>query len=214
MTWINELQANGWALVSGTDATALDVARQIGRPVPAYHGGDEVQLLRPLQRAAAPDKSLSAAHGLEAFPLHTDAAHHPVPPRYIVMRFAEEKPSKCATLLVPVSSIKFDASSLRALRRDVWLVSGGRGKFTTTILDPFLIPGHEIFRYDAACMRPVNSVFKRSGDLLKEILSTVTALRIKWTKKSCLIIDNWHVLHGREAADENESRILERVLVQ
>jgi hypothetical protein len=210
--WINNLETNGWAFFADARASTLEIASRLGRPVPSWRGGDEVQLLRPRPRDSAPPNSLSSLHGLAEFPLHTDAAHHPVPPRYVVMRLAQGNITRCATLVVPFSSIAFDQSALASLRRDVWIVNGGRGKFTTTILDSLSISGREIVRYDAACMRPMSRSFARSSWLLQENLGSAPRIRIQWQPTYFLVVDNWRVLHGREAAIGNEQRVLERVL--
>jgi hypothetical protein len=213
-TWMNELRRNGWASFRESTSSTLQIALTLGLPVPAQRNGDVIQLLRPLPEDSAPPNSLSAAHGLNGFPLHTDAAHHPVPPRYIVMRLTGETSTRCATVVVPFSSLAFDLPALAAFRRDVWIVNAGQGKFTTTILDSVSMTGQEILRYDAACMRPASKAFSPSGELMETGLASATKLRFEWTPGSFLVVDNWRVLHGREPAVHDQRRVLERILVQ
>jgi hypothetical protein len=122
------LVLQGWVILN-SDGDLLDLAKQLGTPVASRRGGEAVESLRPRPAEAAPRRSLSAAHGLGNFPLHTDGAHHAVPPRYTVLR--ANAPSRCATTISDMVKIAWRPSDREILSRGVFAVSGGGRGFLT-----------------------------------------------------------------------------------
>jgi len=211
--WRKRLQTDGWAYFDAPNACSLEIASALGKIVPAMREGGLVQSLRPKPATLASSWSLSSVYGLSTFPFHTDAAHHPMPPHYIVMRLVETQKSNCATLILPLSKSNLEASEFATLRRDVWIVNGGRGKFTTTVVNTLTDSVEEIVRFDLACMRPCRPNFSSSLRIMLSYLQRSVPIRIPWVKNHLLVLDNWRMLHGREAAVAGESRTLERVLI-
>ena len=54
-------------------------------------------------------------------------------------------------------------------------------------------------------------IIKKKGDILKNILEESPKIEISWKLNSYLIIDNWRMLHAREAIENTaKSRIIQR----
>lgn len=193
-------------------------ASALGSPVPSTREGPLVDILRVRSRADAPVRSLSGRHGTGPFPLHTDQARVPWPPRYVVLRCRRSHESDRPTLLQPLDALALSAPERAALRRSVWVVDGGRGRFLATILRTDPATGREQVRYDDACMRPAHPAFAASGEVLRAAAARVEPARVNWREGRVLVVDNWRVLHGRAAneagGDRAEERELERVLVR
>lgn len=210
----HQLLKDGFLLGTARDEDELlKVAVSLGTPVPARPGGPIVQELTPLAATEAPSNSLSAAHGVGAFPFHTDAAHHRRPPRWVVMRCEELGSEGRPTLLCDASGLSFAERQWRALERAVWWVrSGGRG-FPASI-----VTRREgmIVRYDRGCMTPADPAFICAGELFEQALRQVAHLRLEWQRDDVVIFDNWRMLHARGDGDGRDAglRRLQRILVR
>lgn len=203
-----------WVSVARDEDELLRAAARLGAPVPVRAGGPVLQELTPLAAEDAPAKSLSSAHGLGAFPFHTDAAHHRRPPRWVVMRCADPGSEDRATLLADASRFPFAERQWRTLERAVWWVrSGGRG-FPASIAKRER--GGMVVRYDRGCMAPADPTFTLAGELFEQALRQAPHVRLEWQRDDLVIIDNWRMLHARAAAEgrDTASRRLQRVLVQ
>lgn len=200
-----QVQARGWSCLATTEEL-IQLARRLGRPACSRRGGQLLDSLRPRERVEAPSPSLSAIHGLSALPLHSDGAHWPVPPRFIVMR--AEGSSACATNILDTREVAWSDAESDLLHRGVLLVRDGRRGFATTILSRRT----SWLRFDEGCMSAGNGVGRQALALAREKLAEAR-VRIAWLRPTTLIIDNWRCLHGREAAQAIEGRVLQRVLV-
>ena len=166
---------------------------------------------------AARRNSTSAIYGLDAFPLHTDMAHWPLPPRYIVMRARKPAGNVVPTLLFDFHNLQLDSLSLSVWRRAVWKVSKVRHPFLCSMY--FEQDRHMGIRWDPCTMSPY-------GPLATEIainafgnfqtLLDKKAVKIIWkSPQDILVVDNWRMLHSRPAIPKSMTkRTLERVLVE
>jgi alpha-ketoglutarate-dependent taurine dioxygenase len=163
------------------------------------------RVLRARESAAAPADTLTARHGLGAFPMHTDGAAQPIPPRWLVMRALA--PTKTATFLYDATPAVLDPANHSLLRRP-WAVTpgGARQAFYAPTLQP-LSCGWRI-RYNRACMHPT------AGTAEPDCLTLLTGLEHHWRLDQVLIIDNWRMLHARGPVATEESRELERIAVK
>lgn len=199
------LEESGWVAIA-TSEDPLTLAEQLGRPVPSRHRGPTREEVRPRRRDEALPRSLSAIHGLAAFPLHTDGAHWAVPPRFVILRAALS--SRCATTVLDSRRMQWSSHDRALLQRGVIFVRDGRGGFPTTIISRRT----DWIRFDRGCMAPGNDSGRRALTIAEATLSRPCA-RIPWHSGVTLVIDNWRCLHGREAATGDEDRVLTRVLV-
>lgn len=217
---IDAVHRDGWATIRLDPSDVPDLAAwayRLGQPVPSQRGGPLVDELRVRPVSDAPDRSLSSRHGTGAFPYHTDQAKCPVPPRYVVLRCRRADGHGRPTLLQPLDQLGLDPTAADALRRAVWVVDGGRGRFTSTILSRPCADGPEALRFDPSYMRPAHARFAGAADVLSAALDDRDPVRVEWDEGLAVVFDNWRVLHARAAretsTDAPERRLLERVLL-
>jgi L-asparagine oxygenase len=211
------LVKNGWCLFRDAELSVdiLRAAALFGRPV-CQQGSSPVSIIMPHETLSARRNTTSALYGLGAFPLHTDMAHWPLPPRYIVMR-ARNSTQNIPTLLIDSTEIKLDQSSLSSWRRAVWRVSKVRHPFLCSMY--FEHHRRLGIRWDFCTMSPYGTLATEIVDRVYrefENLSNTQAIAITWeSTDDILVIDNWRMLHSRPAIPKSAiERILERVLVE
>lgn len=206
------LTAQGWLTVRWPlNRDLLELAAAFGTPRPATRDGPLVNLLAPRSRKDAPPRSLSMQYGDGRFPFHTDAAHWPVPPRYVVLRSVGSDSAR-PTLVADLLPSSLPVGIREALEYDVWLVNGGRGRFLTSIIDSS-DGGQTVVRFDSGCMTPAERSFGRSAAILATRARKV-ASAVLWRQGEALIIDNWRVVHARGPHPRRaEERLLERVMI-
>lgn len=175
----------GWASGSGDIDSIRRQVTSLGWTEAATRRGDAaVSVLRPVNASAARPKSLSAAYGLGQQPLHTDGAHLPDPPDFVVL--VSRRPSMTSTRLWASSAPKGATISLAtALRHGMFLVLNGHDSFYAPA-----VSGTR-YRYDPGCMtacdaraREVEQYFtsqlekpqRTSGQALTRCLSWTTAV--------------------------------------
>lgn len=218
---IQQLHRTGWTAAHLAPSAAPDLATwasRWGTPIPSRLGGPLIDRLRIRETVEAPPRSLSARYGTGAFPFHTDQAKLSVPPRYLVLRCLQTDDPGRATLLQPLDQLDLPPADLDALRRAVWVVDGGRGRFTSALLSASPTLNTEILRFDPSYMRPAHPRFAEAGRRLTDALAEQDPVRIEWEPGLTVAIDNWRVLHARAeqlpAAEViSERRVLERVLL-
>lgn len=211
-----ELSEKGWSLVEAAENTNfLSIASELGRAIPSRLGGSLVDSLRPKSQENSPKACMSAIHGLGRFPFHTDGAYLRTPPRFIVMRLAVGAMSRRCTLLQDSSDLRLSMEDLGTLEHDVWIVTGPRRPFLSSILTTDWHRRTRIIRYDPCCMTLAHRGFVRSRRLIESALEHTEPARIAWTAGWALIVDNWRILHGRDRSlvDDSATRCLERVWI-
>lgn len=171
-----------------------------------------MESLRLLSREAAHPHSLSAIHGQQAFPMHTDGAHHIRPPRFLVIACWSRGKTDVPTLLTRFDSLALTAEEERQCEAAPFLVRIGRRSFYASIVDR----AREFIRFDQGCMTPGTPDAAAALEAMRRRLSGCEKIEFHWQEGDVLIINNWKVLHGRgEAATSASSdRHLLRVSVQ
>jgi len=197
------------------EASTLELACRIGAVVDleniadAYKLGN-LQALKPRERAESNPHSYSAVYGLDEFPLHTDYAHWGTPPRFLMLRCRAGHPS-VTTYLLPWSCIADHASHLIARA-----IVAPRRKHPAQVICPLAVrysKGGQIgFRWDSLFLKPLN----HAAEALAEVVQTrckVDSIEIALSDPGdSLIIDNWHMLHGRSKVPEEAlNRHIERI---
>jgi hypothetical protein len=187
------------------------IARRLGNPVTG-RAGRKIEPLIPTEQARANAKSLSVAHGLGSFPIHTDGAHRLQPPRFVVLVCASPGTSPVGTTLIRFWDLEFTASERTRLEAAPFLVRNGRRSFYSTICSA----SRMFIRYDAGCMVPQGSESEASAKLIAHRASEVGLTPVHWRTGGVLVIDNWNVLHGRglRVSEASFDRKLLRVSVQ
>jgi alpha-ketoglutarate-dependent taurine dioxygenase len=159
-------------------------------------------MLRPVAREAAHPRSISAVHGLDAQPLHTDGAHLPEPPGMVLL--ACQDANSTATLLWDSRGPAARSAPRRALEHGMFLVHNRQDSFFAPA-----VVGRE-HRFDPVCMTPCDSRAHAAAAYLAEQIGR--SERHVWSSDEVLLIDNRHVLHARAAvAEADEDRALTRI---
>lgn len=108
---LRRVRRDGWRLLPlprTTESFSEDLlrfSRRLGDPVPGRRRAT-VEVLRPLAPEAARPRSLSALHGSNTFPLHTDGAYRLLPPRFIVLACQCPGTRSVPTVLVHFADIR------------------------------------------------------------------------------------------------------------
>lgn len=171
--------------------------------------------LTPRHHEMDTPNTYSGIYGLGAFPLHTDFAHWPLPPRFVILRCkigfddvatrlldgqhivnAIGHSTAFRSLLLPRRPVAGTLPLLRLLSRPT---------SSTTCL-----------RWDATYLRPASSAgqigYEQFAALLDERPVEAIALSMPG---DTLVIDNWRMLHGRSPIPMGrEGRILQRAYLE
>jgi hypothetical protein len=205
---IKELQTFGWCeFCLPSREHLLKQARAFGTPVSSRPGAPIIEQLIPRSKPDARPGSLSSIVGRSGMPMHTDAAYHQVPPRWVFL-WSKDISLNCATIVFNPQRTLNEWAGL-GLDRGIWGVSGGGAKFIV----PAISRG--VMRWDPNCMWPLDPSARRATSKLHGLLDDVSPEKINWdVPGKLLILDNWRVLHGREAAYNAPDRILLRILIR
>lgn len=205
------LRATGFALLDTSEDQFKALGHLLGTPIPGRPSGPLIDHLHPMVAADARPRSLSALHGVDAFPLHTDGAHHRVPPRYVLMRLADEAHCETPTLLARIDPRSLLRRDVTLLARETWLVRGGFGR---TFFAPVLDNSRMIMRFDPGCMTQPLGTQLTGARILSRMFAATQVVRIDWEPGRTLVIDNWTVFHGRpQVVTDVARRVLLRQLV-
>jgi hypothetical protein len=202
-----EAASKGWSSSIGT----IDVIRrQAGKlgwlEAPVRVGDPALTVLRPVEKSAAHSRSISAIHGLDEQPLHTDGAHVDRPPDLIVMACSQTSPTS-TRLWRPGQPMKRGGRKMPNddLEHGVFLVDTGGSAFFATART-----GRR-YRYDPGCMLPCDARARAAADYLAHGVEDATDFA--WSEPGLvLVIDNRRVLHGRAAVCvDDETREIQRL---
>jgi alpha-ketoglutarate-dependent taurine dioxygenase len=206
------LACDGYCVLHGVDAEALlPVARELGHPRPDPRDQVLVKDIRPQPVDVANANTLSSRYGMGVFPLHTEAAYLPRPPRFLLLYCVRSGSGGRTTVLLDGAHI-FDRIS-RPRRPGTWVVKAGRRPFLCHALwgNP---PKDFGIRYDRECLFPRGRAAQAEEQLISEFMSKSMPRTVAWAEKQLLIVNNLRMLHGRgETHVDDRDRWLKRVLV-
>jgi alpha-ketoglutarate-dependent taurine dioxygenase len=210
-----QLIQRGWATIveAITEDDMLSVAWDLGQPTPSPTG-ELIKVLVPTLAADAPHQTLSSQYGTGSQPLHTDTAFWPVPVRYVVLSVRGDKRRATELLSFDDATSALGTSERSLVDRSVWRARPGVGNFYCSMR--FQCDGTRGWRFDPITMVPINAAALTLQPALDHILRWHDQrMSISWTDISCIIIDNWRVLHARGAPPVNEGhRQLFRIYVR
>lgn len=212
---LTDLERAGWCRFAASSECEAEItlavdraATLLGRPVAGRAGATRERIV-PRVRAEAHPRSQSAAHGLDALPLHAELSHRPVPCRYVILGCLDPGRSGSATTTLEWRTLGFTADEIALLKGAPLLIRNGRRSFYSTA-----VPRDERFlRYDGECVEAVDTRGHVALETIQARLSSVTPTAHRLQRGEVLIIDNWRMLHGREVVDEHSGRVLTRRLV-
>lgn len=208
------LRDTGWftAKVEGSGQQIVNAVERIcitlGTTVHG-RGGVELETIAPSPRELAHPRSLSALHGLGAFPMHVELSHRTRPCRYVVLACLNPGTPPVATGLLHRDQLAFSSDERALLRNAVVLVRSGRRSFYSSIL-----PADEAWmRFDTGCLEALDARGRAAIELVEKRLTRSTPTLHHWIAGGVLVIDNWRVLHGRTSAEGAVGRRLMRMLI-
>lgn len=213
------LSQYGWTVIDSSiheqkrlAVAILQIASELGHPVPLRLGQDVVSILSPRHQTDGLPNSFTAAFGTGAFPLHTDTAHWERPARYVVLGCLTAGSSERQTIILPWQNLKFNKRTLEEIQTGIFMVRNRKNSFYTQILDS----SKRILRVDFQAMIPKNTyAFSARAAVQEQLGKTPKTVKMKWSPGRILIMDNWKVLHARgESSMTDSDRQLMRVLVQ
>jgi len=211
------VSGQGWATVDDVPREAFGhLANEFGRLVGvsrvSYRVAD--RLVVTTAEKARPG-TLSASYGDAGFPFHSDFAHRPVPPRYVLLR-SPYRSSRPTLVLRAAHAISRIGDS--GLRRGVWRVTKTAQPFACSVL--FIAGDEEGFRFDQDCMVPLTrTAFDCDRELRRLLNGGAMAdhgASVSWVPGRVVILDNWRVLHARGSRPDDETdgdRMLERIVL-
>jgi hypothetical protein len=168
-------------------------------------------LLSPQSQEQGRATSLSGKYGLGPFPLHCNTAFWPIPCRYVILACAKTGISKTATVLFDTSSMNMSDEEKLLATSALFSIRNGRRSFYSSILSPC----RNFVRVDPGCLVPVAEDGIAALALYDRVRLEPALERVHWNVGDVLIIDNWRILHGREAvSDTDDSRSLARILIR
>ncbi len=192
-----QLEQNGWVvLITASDVDFERLAYGFGSPRPSRARGPAFERLSVLTQSDARAHSQSARYGEGAFPFHTDAAHWPVPARFLALRSAT--PSSRPTLIVDAATTLASVGLRSLLENGLFAVVNGRHSFLAAAWDQ----RRSLLRYDPTCMRAVTRAAARAAALLDKGIRVAPSTSVNWSAGTTVIIDNWRCLHARGVASE------------
>jgi hypothetical protein len=205
----------GWLRHVAEDTDSKSILQEIGRIADLLgyraegRAGAIEEIVRPQTPAEAHPQSLSAKYGLSALPFHTELSHRLNPCHYVILGCIEPGTSKVSTRLLDWRKFNFTQEEYDLLESAPILVRSGRRSFYSTLLPT----NHTFLRFDPGCIEAVDKRGQTAIALVENRIVEGSAIDHYWSQGDILIIDNWRILHGREASATNSKRCLARVLV-
>ncbi len=206
----NQLKTNGYVVfdIDKSRVGLSTIASIFGTVIHGDHG-DIIQTLRAQEKGNGSYGSFTYKVGYDCFPWHTDTAYWSVPARYLLL--TSDMPSPCATTVRSFASIATSIEEFDYLvRRAVYLLDiPGKRRY----LSPIIQEGGKIgYRLDLHIYRPMNHEAKQLSYLVQEQLLK-EYYRVVWTGSNVAVIDNWQMIHSREAAYNDKNRVLKRIYI-
>ncbi|QNX86591.1 Fe(II)-2OG oxygenase family protein [Acinetobacter seifertii] len=216
-----QLEINGYAFIPRwiPEEKTLNIAKFCGEifsfnNIIGYQSIPEVQQLRPKKKSIPPN--LYSSHfGLDYFPLHTDLAHWPTPPRYLMLRCIKG----CSSVKTHILAFNKISNDLKSLLVNRAIFSTRPNNYNNSILLPMTFKTNSniiFYRWDSIFLLPMNSVAKEIQAYFKRIEFADQILNFELLDAGdTLIIDNFKNLHGRsEISNLDSTRIIERVYLK
>ena len=207
----HEVRTRGWALFNQQgEPSAKFFNALVPELFKEYPLEAKSHILRPYSESEAPPASMSSLTGFAAQPLHTDGAHRPRPPRYILFRCLNPGEESCPTVVWTLDWHALKRDWPADLARNGWLIQPSADtRFYGSVLERESEGMHRI-RFDMLCMAPPSG----AGSVTTAVACInryAEVHSVTYAQDDCLLLDNWRVLHGRgEGAVFAKSRRLQR----
>jgi hypothetical protein len=200
---------DGWTTSEGAIQELMEPLEAAGYEfIPTRPREAPIAVLKPRARSDGRKQSLTALHGTDEFPLHTDGAHMHRAPDYILLEQATASSCRTKTLLHRHNPSELSETLMTDLDQGVFVAANGRASFLLHARDK---AGR--VRFDPGCMRPLDDRARRVESHFQEMAAT--AVEYPWSgSQQLLVIDNTAVLHGRSRAPAGDERALRRLMIR
>lgn len=212
-TFRERLIVDGYVVLPrlAVEVSLTSISRDLGEPIAAWNGPVVHELV---PRVSGTPNTYSGIFGLGRFPFHTDLAHWPVPPRYLVLR--------CVRGYEDVSTELIDGGAIAAevglvnLRRALMTPRRPRSGRIGLVRLSQLQGADEMLRWDEVFLKPASRVGQRVFEPIRSFINEARPTPITLANRGDVaIIDNWRMLHARQAiAADRRDRKLERVYLK
>lgn len=215
MTQISEsLRELGFAFLPRlrAGASSHDVARDLGHRSAGAIG--EVHALRPSELEVSAPNTYSGRYGHGEFPFHTDFAHYPGPPAFLMLRCIRGY-SQVTTRLIDGFQIVGKIGSSLLSRALVQARRPFRGALPLmTIWEPHVGSGQ--LRWDEEYLKPASFAGEEAMTQIADEIARSEPSSVALSEPGdTLVIDNRRVLHARAAVPPDcRDRVIERVYLE
>ena len=209
---------DGYALFKryAPGATTRDVANGLGSVIEIatilpWAQIPTVQTLQPRESTEVGRNQYSGHYGREAFPLHSDLAHWPVPPRYLLLRCVVGSSEVATNVLLWKALVA--RLGTRTLQRAIFTHPHRRRGCSGLVRAAMSYGDEQILRWDGLFLRPLNAEAAAMSAVMREPRWTAEATPILLSEAGdTLLIDNWQMLHGRSSVPPSaRGRRIERI---
>ncbi|WP_210526406.1 TauD/TfdA family dioxygenase [Pantoea ananatis] len=190
----------------------LSLARNLGE-ITHHPNGELYDIICANDGSNARTGSFSHNFGFQSFPLHTDTAFWDIPARFLLMW--SPKASAVPTTFIPWTRLLdfIPESKIRVINDAIFTVHTYESVKYCSL--KFKFDGRQGFRFDPNIMKPANKHAIEFCKIYNDFFQSEDLNEFSWLGCSALILDNWHVLHGRgHVATPNENRKIFRVYVR
>jgi alpha-ketoglutarate-dependent taurine dioxygenase len=178
------------------------------------HAAGAPDQLSPRDVSLTRRNTYSGIYGTGAFPLHTDLAHWPRPPRYLLLR--------CIVGSEGVTTPLLDGARI--------VTTVGEGVLAFALVRPrrrldgsmpllSLLERHpeaHLLRWDEVFIQPASSAGIDAMEKVREAIAGSEAIQMELADEAdTLLVDNWRMLHARSAIPDGcEGRLIERAYLE
>ena len=190
-----DLWHNGWAAGSHR-ADLIDLLKRIRSRFPTVQTIGRATTVVPLTAEEARPNSMSAHTGLGPQPLHTDCAHWPAPPRFIIFECLNGGHRPCGTSLLRPELAELCSNPSNVVVHSGWIASANPKKRSYCSVVERIGCSQFRVRFDPCCMIN-NYVADAPKRALAELVSCAEVATVQLQSNDWLVLDNWRLLHGR-----------------
>ena len=174
-----------------------------------------VHVLRPLANSRSTPNTYSGRYGFGRFPFHTDFAHWPRPPRYILLRCVKGY-AEVTTDLIDGHSVTRAIGQKQLFRSLVRPRRPLEGRLPILRLWEPVDARESLLRWDEEYLRPASTAGQVGIAAIAQAIAKTGVTSISLAEPGdALLIDNWRILHSRSAVPPScVQRIIERVYLE
>lgn len=201
-------------------------AKQLLPGVPSSEIAKELGISAAMHAVAAPDQlsprhagltrrnTYSSIYGTGAFPLHTDLAHWPRPPRYLLLRCIVGSEGVTTPLLDGARIVTTVGEGVLAfaLVRPRRRLNGSMPLLS--LLEHH--PDAALLRWDEVFIQPASGSGRDAMEKVREAIAASEPIQMALADSGdTLLVDNWRMLHARSTIPDGcTGRLIERTYLE